>query len=194
MLSLLVGESCFLCTFRRMCARPSNAVFASWWILFFVREGISSWCFSRLLLLEFLLLLVPLWLSCSTFSVFLTSDPGSLLFYLIPFLSTMCVSVGSAISILSPSFCLPVTVQYGLRVCIYLPVLILKSHSTLFSVTGLGLWSRMLSVVLISPGWHKLWWIAAAKLLCLVQASCYIGARTHYVSYCLIPLFAHAAF
>jgi len=29
---------------------------------------------------------------------------------------------------------------------------------------------------------------------CLVQASCYLGARTHYVDYCLILLFAHPAF
>jgi len=39
-----------------------------------------------------------------------------------------------------------------------------------------------------------LWWIAAATLLCLVQASCYLGASTHYVGYCLIFLFAHPAF
>jgi len=39
-----------------------------------------------------------------------------------------------------------------------------------------------------------LWWIAAATLLsCLVQASCYLGARSHYVGCCLILLFAHPA-
>jgi len=142
-------------TFRRMCALPSIAVFANWGSCFFQgsRGGVST----RLLLVA---PRAPI--TIGTTLMFHSFDvPHSLIFNLrssyfsifsLSF-STMCVSFGIATSIMSPFVCLSITTKSGLRACICLSVLISKSHSTLslsFSLTGLGLWSQMLSVVLIS--------------------------------------------
>jgi len=82
------------------------------------------------------------------------------------------MSFGAAISIMSPFFVyLFITITSGVRACFCLSVPISKSHSTLtlfFSAAGIGLWSQMLSVVLIllccSPGIY----CGGLLLLCLV--------------------------
>ena len=144
-------------TFRRMCALPCIAVFASWGILFF--PGISWRCFSRLLLVA---LRAPITIGSTLALMFhflcmSNLRPWYFSIFSLSF-STMCVSFGIATSIMSPSFvCLSITTKSGLRACICLSVLISKSHNTLtllLSATELGLWNQMLSVVLISQCWQ----------------------------------------
>ena len=117
--------------------------------------GISSMCFSRLLLVA---PRDPIAIGTTLalmFRILCISNLRSWYFSIFSLsFSTMCVLFGIATSIMSPSFvCLSITNKSGLRAYICLSVLISKSHSTLtllFPTTRLGLWSHMLSVVLIS--------------------------------------------
>ena len=123
------------------------------------------------------------------------------LFYLLPFLIYYVRVIWYCYIYQSPYFvCLSITTMSGLRVCICLSVLISKSHSSLpwpccSLLLGWGCGARCycrLDLVVLT--YAVVDCCCYVVMSCLAQASCYLGARTHYVGYCLILLSAHPAF